>query len=83
MVRDRRGGGCTGSRGGGESREGGWVSLLAEAMGLEGDTQDDLWAAAGGAGQMEAPQVEERVKRGRWGPGALRYGWGEEPFNVA
>ena len=65
-----------------EGGEGGWASLLAE-FGIESDTLDDLWAAAGGAGQMDAPQVEERVKRRRWVPGALRYGGAEEPFNLA
>ena len=61
-----------------EGGEGGWESLLA-AFGLEVDTPDDLSAAAGGAGQMDAPQAEERVKRRRWEPGALRYGEAEEP----
>ena len=60
-----------------EGGEGGWESLLAD-FGLEVDTPDDLSAAAGGAGQMDAPQAEERVKRRRWELGALRYGEAEE-----
>ena len=63
-----------------EGGEGGWESLLAAfGLPLDGDTPDDLPAAAGRAGPPEpTATAEERVKRRRWEPGALRYGEAEE-----